>query len=84
MFAAVSGTQQAMLYLAIILAVGFTAFTLFAIVPLVRLLQEQARIIQRLKGFDQNFSKSTESTKSTKSAEIGQNCAEPIQTAPNQ
>lgn len=43
MFDAISGTQQALLYLAIIQSAAFTLFTCFAVVPLVRIIMDQSK-----------------------------------------
>lgn len=43
MFDAISGTQQALLYLSIVLSCAFILFTCFGIIPLVRLILEQSR-----------------------------------------
>lgn len=49
MFNAVgSGPLQAMLWLAIILCCGFTAFTLFGIVPLIRVVKEQSDLLRSI------------------------------------
>lgn len=62
MFEGISGTQQALLYLAIIMACGFTAFVLFAIVPLVKIIKDQNDTMKVLSGnIEKHFSMPTES-----------------------